>query len=68
MWSEKARHTIDAMEGDSEKSKISYFNHWIDGKEMGKIKLLKNNKILIHQEEYNKLNEIQKKANTLQKK
>ena len=31
LWSEKARHTLDAMEGDSEKSKISYFHHWIDG-------------------------------------
>ena len=29
MWSEKARHTLDAMEGDSEKIKISYFHHWI---------------------------------------
>ena len=37
MWSEKARHTLDAMEGDSEKTKISYFHHWIDGKGMGKI-------------------------------
>ena len=27
MWSEKARHTLDAMEGDSEKTKISYFHH-----------------------------------------
>ena len=27
MWSEEARHTLDAMEGDSEKSKISYFYH-----------------------------------------
>ena len=31
LWSEKARHTLDAIEGDSEKSKISYFHHWIDG-------------------------------------
>ena len=37
MWSEKARHTLDAMEGNSEKTKISYFHHWIDGKGMGKI-------------------------------
>ena len=37
MWTEKARHTLDAMEGDSEKSKISYFYHWIDGEGMGKI-------------------------------
>ena len=29
MWSEKARHTIETMEGDSEKSKISYFHHWV---------------------------------------
>ena len=35
MWSEKARHTLDAMEGDSEKTKISYFHHGIDGKGMG---------------------------------
>ena len=28
LWSEKARLTLDAMEGDSEKSKISYFHHW----------------------------------------
>ena len=27
LWSEKARLTLDAMEGDSEKSKISYFHH-----------------------------------------
>ena len=27
MWSEKARHTLEAMEGDSEKTKISYFHH-----------------------------------------
>ena len=26
-WSEKARHALDAMEGDSEKTKISYFHH-----------------------------------------
>ena len=29
LWSEKARLTLDAMEGDSEKSKISYFHHWL---------------------------------------
>ena len=47
LWSEKARHTLDAMEGDSEKSKISYFHHWIDGEGMGHIESWKNNKILI---------------------
>ena len=30
-WSEKARLTLDAMEGGSEKTKISYFHHWING-------------------------------------
>ena len=27
LWSEKARLGLDAMEGDSEKTKISYFHH-----------------------------------------
>ena len=62
MWSEKARYTLDAMEGDSEKSKISYFHHWIDGKGMGKIESWKNKKILISQEEYDKLDETQKEG------
>ena len=55
MWSEKARHTLDAMEGDSEKTKISSFHHWIDGEGMGKIESWKNKKILISQEEYDRL-------------
>ena len=29
LWSEKARLTLNDMEGDSEKTKISYFHHWI---------------------------------------
>ena len=62
MWSEKVRHTLDAMEGDSEKSKISYFHHWVDGKGMGKIESWKNKKILISQEEYDKLDETQKEG------
>ena len=62
MWSEKARHTLDAMEGDSEKPKISYFHHWINGRGMGKIESWKNKKILISQEEYDKLDEDQKEG------
>ena len=62
MWSEKARHTLDAMEGDSEKTKISYFHHWIDGKGMGKIESWKNKKILISQEDYDKLEEDEKEG------
>ena len=57
MWSEKARHTLDAMEGDSEKTKILYFHHWIDGEGMGKIESWKNKKILISQVEYDRLEE-----------
>ena len=55
LWSEKARITLDAMEGDSEKTKISYFHHWINGEGMGHIKSWKNNKTLIHQSEYDGL-------------
>ena len=47
------------MEGDSEKTKILYFHHWIDGKGMGKTESWKNKKILISQEEYDKLEEHQ---------
>ena len=50
------------MKGDSEKTKISYFHHWIDGEGMGKIKSWKNKKILISQEEYDKLEETQKEG------
>ena len=42
MWSEKARHTLDAMERDTEKTKISYFHHWIDSEGMAKIESCKN--------------------------
>ena len=57
MWSEKARHALEAMEGDSEKTKISYFQHWIDSEGMVKIESWKNSKTLISQEDYKKLDE-----------
>ena len=60
LWSEKARLTLDAMEGDSEKTKISYFHHWINGEGMGHIESWKNNKTLIHQSEYDGREEHQK--------
>ena len=31
------RLTLDTMEGDSEKTKISYFHHWFNGEGMGHI-------------------------------
>ena len=57
MWSEKARHTLEVVEGDSEKTKISYFHHWIDGKGIGKIESWKNKEVLISQEEYDGLDD-----------
>ena len=62
LWSEKTRLTLDAMEGDSEKTKISYFHHWINGKGMGHIESWKNNKTLIHQSKYDGLEEHQKEG------
>ena len=55
LWSEKARLTLDAMEGDSEKTKISYFHHWINGEGMGHIESWKNSKTLLSQPAYDEL-------------
>ena len=55
LWSEKDRLTLDAMEGDSEKTKISYFHHWINGEGMGDIESWKNSKTLISQSAYDEL-------------
>ena len=63
MWSEKAKHTLEALEGDSEKTKISYFHHWVDSEGMAKIESWKNSKTLINQENYEKLDEDQKEGN-----
>ena len=50
------------MEGDSEKTKISYFHHWINGEGLGHIESWKNNKTLISQSEYDGLEEHQKEG------
>ena len=55
LWSHKARLTLDAMEGGSVKTKISYFHHWINGDGITQIEAWKNNKILISQSEYDAL-------------
>ena len=55
LWSEKARLALDAMEGDSEKTKISYFHHWINGGGMRQIESWKNSKTLISQSAYDEL-------------
>ena len=65
MWSEKARYTLEAMEGDSEKNKISYFHLWVDSEGMAQIESWKNSKTLLKQEDYDKLDEIKEKASTL---
>ena len=62
LWSEKARLTLNAMEGDSEKTKISYFHHWINGEGMGHIESWKNSKTLIYQSEYDRLEKHQKEG------
>ena len=55
LWSHKARLTLDAMEGDSEKTKISYFHHWINGEGIAQIERWKSNKILMNQSDYDAL-------------
>ena len=62
LWSEKARLTLDAMEGDSERTKISYFHHWINGEGMGHIESWKNSKALICQSAYEELDEDEKEG------
>ena len=48
--------------GDSEKSKISFFHHWIDAEGIGQIESWRNEKILISQEEYDRLGENEKEG------
>ena len=55
LWSHKARLALEAMEGDSEKTKISYLHHWLNGEGISKIEGWKNSKILISQAEYDEL-------------
>ena len=55
LWSHKARLTLDAMEGDTEKTKISYLHHWLNGEGISKIEGWKNSKILISQSDYDEL-------------
>ena len=62
LWSHKARLALDAMEGDNEKTKISYLHHWLDGKGISKIKGWRNSKTLISQEEYDALEERDRKG------
>ena len=62
LWSHKARLALDTMEGDNEKTKISYLHHWLDGKGIDKIKGWMNSKILINQAEYDALEERDRKG------
>ena len=55
LWSHKAKLTLEAMEGDSEKTKISYLLHWLNGEGISKIEGWKNSKILISQSDYDEL-------------
>ena len=62
LWLEKVRLTLDAMEGDSERTKISFFHHWINGEGMGHIESWKNSKILICQSAREELDEDEKEG------
>ena len=62
LWSHKARLALDAMEGDTENTKISDLHHWLNGDGISKIKGWKNSKILISQEEYDALEEKDRKG------
>ena len=55
LWSHKARLALEAMEGDTEKTKISYLHHWLNGIGISKIEGWKNSNTLISQEDYDKL-------------
>ena len=55
LWSHKAKLTLEAMEGDTEKTKISYLHHWLNGEGISKIEGWKNSKILISQSDYDAL-------------
>ena len=55
LWSHKARLALEAMEGDTEKTKISYLHHWLNGEGISKIEGWKNSKILISQSHYDEL-------------
>ena len=57
LWSHKARLALDAMEGDTEKTKISYLHHWLNGAGIAKIEGWKNSKILLSQADYDTLEE-----------
>ena len=57
LWSHKARLILDAMEGDTEKTKISYLHHWLNGAGIARIEGWKNSKILISQADYDALEE-----------
>ena len=55
LWSHKARLALDAMEGDTEKTKISYLHYWLNGEGIAKIEGWKNSKILLSQADYDAL-------------
>ena len=55
LWSNKAKLALEAMEGDTEKTKISYLHHWLNCEGISKIEGWKNSKILISQSDYDEL-------------
>ena len=62
LWSHKAKLALNAMEGHSDTAKISYIHHWLDGKGISNIQGWMNSKIFISQEEYDALEERDRKG------
>ena len=55
LWSHKAKLALEAMEGDTEKTKICYLHYWLNGEGISKIEGWKNSKTLISQADYDAL-------------
>ena len=55
-------HTLNAMEGDSNEAKISYFHHWSDTAGEAKVESWINNGVLIKKEDFKKLEENETKG------
>ena len=62
VWSKKARHALNVMEGDSNEAKISYLHHWIDSAGEAKVESWINNGTLLKKEDFEKLSQDEKKG------
>ena len=61
IYAQPEKQAKELCKGDSEKTKISYFHHWINGEGMGHIESWKNSKTLISQSAYDELENTESK-------